>query len=112
MGGGLAADVAKSKAQGMGMGERGDRSEGGGDGESTAIKEDGNEVVGMGSRVLGLKAQTSPPEGAGRCEGVGVDVQRRWCGADAFMNWPRDESGKLTTSRRKENITCLTRAKG
>jgi len=77
MGGGLAADVAKSKAQGVGMGKRGDRSEGGGDGESTAIKEDGNEAVSMGSRALGLKARTSPPKGAGRCEGAGVDMQQR-----------------------------------
>jgi len=37
---------------------------------------------------------------------------RGWCGAIAFVNWPRDESGELTTSRRKENMTRLTRAKG
>jgi len=49
----------------VGMGERGDRSEGGGEGESTAIREDGNVMVGMGSRALGLEAQTSPPKGAG-----------------------------------------------
>jgi len=69
------ADTTKSRAQGVGVGERGDRSEGGGDGESTAIKEDGNVTVGMGSRVLGLEARTSPPEGAGRQEGAGVDAQ-------------------------------------
>jgi len=40
----------------MGVGKRGDRSEGGGNGESTAIKEDSNVTVGMGSRALGLKA--------------------------------------------------------
>jgi len=56
MGGGLMVDAAKSRARGVGVGERGDRSEGGGDGESTAIKEDGNVTVGMGSRAQGLKA--------------------------------------------------------
>ena len=61
----------------MGVGERGDRLEGGGDGESTtAIKED-SYAVGMKSRVLGLEAQTSPPKGARRQEGAGVDVQQR-----------------------------------
>jgi len=66
MGGGPTADAAKSRARGVGVGERGDRSEGGGDGESTAIKEDdGNVTAGMGSRALGLKARTSPLEGAG-----------------------------------------------
>jgi len=112
MGGGPAADAAKSRARGVGVGERGDRSEGGGDGESTAIKEDGSEAVGMGSRALGLEARTSPPEGAGSREGVGVDARRRRRGAKAFVNWPRDESGELTTSRRKENMTRLAMAKG
>jgi len=60
----------------MGVGERGDRLEGGGDGESTAIKEDSC-AVGMKSRVLGLEAQTSPPKGARRQEGAGVDVRQR-----------------------------------
>jgi len=72
MGGGLTADAAKSKARGMGVGERGDRSEGGGDGESTAIKEDGNVAVGKGSKARGLEALTSPPEGAGSVEGARV----------------------------------------
>jgi len=85
MGGGLTADAAKSRARGVGVGERGDRSEGGGDGESTAIKEDGNVTVSMGSRALGLEARTSPPEGAGRREGAGVDAQWRRCGAIAFF---------------------------
>ena len=74
MGGGPMVDTTKSRARGVGVGERGDRSEGGGDGESTAIKEDGNVTVGMGSRALGLKARTSPPKGARSQEGAGVDA--------------------------------------
>jgi len=74
MGGGLATDTVKSRAQGVGVGKREDRSERGGDRESTAIKEDGC-VVSMKSRLLGLEAQTSPPKGARRQEGVGVDAQ-------------------------------------
>jgi len=76
MGGGPTADAIKSRARGVGVGERGDRSEGGGDGESTAIKEDGNVTVGMGSRVLGLEARTSPPRGAGSVEGARVGAQQ------------------------------------
>jgi len=65
MGGGPTAVTAKSRAQGIGIGKRGDRLEGGGDRESTAIREDNNVMVSMGSRTLGLEARTSPPEGLG-----------------------------------------------
>ena len=64
MGGGLVTVAAKSRAQGVGVGERGDSSEGGGNRESMAIKEDSC-AVGMRSRAWGLKAQTDPWEGAG-----------------------------------------------
>ena len=57
MGGGLVSVAAKSKARGVGVGERGDRSEGGGDGESMAIKEDGC-AVNTRSRALGLEVRT------------------------------------------------------
>ena len=59
----LMAAAKESRAQGMGMGNREDRLEGGGDGESTAIKEDGC-VIGTRSRVLGLKARTDSLGGA------------------------------------------------
>ena len=103
--------AAKSKARGVGVGERGDRSEGGGDGESTAIKEDGC-AIGTRSKALGLEAGTDTWGGAGGFEGAGMGARRRRRGAEAFVNWPRDESGELTTSKRKENMTRLTRAKG
>ena len=48
----------KSRARGMGMGKRGDKSERGGDRESMAIKEDSC-TASTSSRVLGLKAQTN-----------------------------------------------------
>ena len=73
MEGGLVTVAAKSRAQGMGVGKREDRSEGGGDGESTAIREDGC-TVGIKSRVLGLEAQTDPMGRAGGCEGAGMDA--------------------------------------
>ena len=111
MGGGPVTVATKSKARGMGVGERGDRSEGGGDGEFTAIKEDGC-AAGMRSRALGHEARTGATGGAGGCEGVGMGARRRRQGAEAFVNWPREESGELTTSKRKENMTRLTRAKG
>ena len=47
--------TTKSKVQGVGVGEREDKSEGGGDRESMAITEDSC-VVGTRSRALGLKA--------------------------------------------------------
>ena len=109
--GGPVTVAVKSRARGMGVGERGDRSEGGGNRESTAIKEDGC-VAGTRSRALGLEARTDSLEGAGGCEGAGMGARRRRRGAEAFVNWPRDESRELTTSRRKENMTRLTRAKG
>ena len=84
---------------------------GGGNRELMASKEDSC-AVGIGSRVLGLVFQTSPPKGARRYERAGVDTQQQQQGAEAFINWPRVESGELTTSRRKENITHLTRVKG
>ena len=69
MGGGPVAVAVKSRVRGVGMGERGDRSEGGGNGESTAIKEDGC-AVSTRSRALGLEAQTDARGGAGGCEGA------------------------------------------
>ena len=111
VGGGPVAVTAKSRARGVGVGERGDRSEGGGDRESTAIKEDGC-AASTGSRALGLKARTNSTGGAGGCEGARVGAWQRRQGAEAFVNWLRVESGELTTSRRKENMTRLTRAKG
>ena len=71
MGGGLMAVAAKSRARGVGVGERGERSEGGGDGESTAIKEDGC-AISTRSKALGLEAQTDSWGGAGGCEGAGM----------------------------------------
>ena len=111
MGLGPVTVAAKSRAQGVGVGERGDRSEGGGNGESTAIKEDGC-VISTRSRALGLKAGTDATGGARGFEGAGMGARRRRRGAKAFVNWPRDESEELTTSRRKANMTRLTRAKG
>ena len=105
------AVAAKSRARGVGVGRRGDRSEGGGDGESMAIKEDGC-ATGTRSKALGLEARTDSWGGAGGCEGAGMGAWRRQQGAEAFVNWPRDESGELTTSSRKENMTRLTRVKG
>ena len=57
MGGGgvLVTVTTKSRVQGMGVGERGGRLEGGGDEESMAIKED-SYAVSIGSRALSLKA--------------------------------------------------------
>ena len=69
--GGPVIVTTKSMAQDMGMGERGDRLEGGGDGESMAIKEDGC-TVGTRSRALGLEAQTDFLGGAGGWEEVGM----------------------------------------
>ena len=111
VGGGPVTGAAKSRARGMGVGERGDRSEGGGDGESTAIKEDGC-VIGTRSRALGLEARTDSIGGAGGFEGAGMGARQRRRGAEALVNWSRDESGELTTSKRKVNMTRLTRAKG
>ena len=65
-----------SRARGVGVGEREVRVEGGGDGESTAITEDGC-AIGTGSRALGLKAGTDTTGGAGGFEGVGMGA-RRW----------------------------------
>ena len=53
------------------MGKRGDRSEGGGDRESMAIKEDGC-TAGTRSRVLGLEVRTNSLGWAGGCEGAGM----------------------------------------
>ena len=55
------------------MGKRGDRLEGGGDRESTAIKEDSC-AAGMRSRALGLEAQTNSWGGARGCERAGMGV--------------------------------------
>ena len=76
MGVGPVTVAAKSRARGVGMGERGDRSEGGGNGESTAIKEDGC-VTSMRSKALGLEAQTDSWGGAGGYEGAGMGAWRR-----------------------------------
>ena len=67
------------------MGEREDRVEGGGDGESTAITEDGC-AVGTRSKALGLEAGTDTTGGIGGFEGVGVGARRRRRGAEAFVN--------------------------
>jgi len=74
--GGPVTVAAKSRAQGVGMGKRGDRLEGGGDGESTAIKEDSC-IIGMRSKALGLLSQTSNPidKGCGRGKEAGMGVQ-------------------------------------
>jgi len=56
---------------------------------------------------------TGAQEGGGTGDAAVAGIFcRGWCGVIAFVNWPRDESGELTTSRRKENMTRLTRAKG
>ena len=95
----------------MGEGDKGVNVEGEGDGESTAIKEDGC-AAGTCSEALGLEAGTDSTGGAGGFEGAGMGARRRRQGAEAFVNWPRGESGELMTSRRKVNMTRLTRAKG
>ena len=74
--GGSVTVTLNSKAQGMGMCDRGERSEGGSDGESTAIA---GAACGGGAsedrtRVGGLEAQTSPSPcegGTGSVEGLG-----------------------------------------
>ena len=105
------SSTREPRARGVGVGERVVNVEGGGDGESTAITEDGC-AIGTRSRALGLEAGTDTTGGAGGFEGAGMGARRRRRGAEAFVNWPRDESGGLTTSRRNENMTRLTRAKG
>ena len=67
------------------MGKRGDRSEGGGDGESMAIKEDGC-AAGTRSRALGLEARTDSWGGAGGFEGAEMGARRQRRGAEAFVN--------------------------
>ena len=74
MGGGPVTVAVKSKARGVGVGERGDRSEGGGDGESTAIREDGC-ATGTRSKALGLEAGADPWGGARGCEGAGMGAR-------------------------------------
>ena len=58
------------------MGEREVNVEGGGDRESTAIKEDSC-AVGTRPKVLGLEVGTNSTGGAGGFEGAGMGAQRR-----------------------------------
>ena len=65
------ATKSRARGVGVGVGKRGDRLEGGGDGESTAIKEDGC-AINTRSRALGLEAGTDSWGGAGGFEGAGM----------------------------------------
>ena len=110
--GGSATVTLNSKARGVGVCDRGGRSEGGGDGESTAIAGAAcNDGAGEDStRAGGLEARTSPSPcegGTGSVEGPGPAKLTWWRrGAEVLTNEARPICPRsLTTSRRKVNMT-------
>jgi len=104
----------------MGVCDRGEGSEGGGDSKSMAIKgaaRDGKSASKDRSRVGGLKARTRPAPcegGSGSDEEPGPALLTwQWRGAEVLTNEARVQiPWLLTTSRRKVNVTRLSRARG
>ena len=96
MEGGSAAVTLNSKAQGVGMCDRGERMEGGGDGDSMAIKGAARDGKGAGkdtSRAGGWEARTSPTPcegGSGSVEALGPTLLTwQQHGAKVLMNKAR-----------------------
>ena len=96
----------------MGVCDSGDKEEGGGDGESTAItgavcKGDNSGIM---VRALGLSARTQ----GGSIEGAGTKpCTCQQHGANVLTNKAREQVPRsLMTSRRKTNITLLHGARG